>query len=194
MLICPLPLPSWHHVFICKGFPDSSVGKESACNAGDPNSIPGLGRSTGEAISYPLQYSWASLVAQLVKNPPAMQETWVRSLGWEEPLEKGKATHPNILAWRISWAAWSMGLQRVRHGWVIFTFIHLYIYSWKKNVCSFKYNLQFVCSLVQEDKFQYIKLSVMLWTPSSYGFSQGSPAFPALSAVSSTRNTCKNDC
>ena len=74
------------------GFPGSSVGKESTCNAGDPGSIPGLGRSTGEGIGYPLQYSWASLVAQLVKNPPAMWETWVRSLGWENPLEKGTAT------------------------------------------------------------------------------------------------------
>ena len=54
----------------------SSVGKESACNAGDAGSIPGLGRSPGEGIGYPLQYSWASLVAQLVKNPPAMRETW----------------------------------------------------------------------------------------------------------------------
>ena len=63
------------------GFPDSSVGKESACNAGDLGSIPGLGRSPGERIGYPLQYSWASLVAQLVKNPPEMQETWVWSLG-----------------------------------------------------------------------------------------------------------------
>ena len=78
-------------------FPDSSVGKESACNAGDPGSIPGSGRS-GEGIGYPLQYSWASLVAQLVKNLPAMQETWIRSLGWEDPLEKGKATHSSILA------------------------------------------------------------------------------------------------
>ena len=75
------------------GFPDSSVGKESACNAGDPGSIPGLGRSTGEGIGYPLQYSWASLVAQLVKNLPTMRETWVRYLGWEDPLEKGKVTH-----------------------------------------------------------------------------------------------------
>ena len=63
--------------------------------------IPGLGRSTGDGIGYPLQYSWASLVAQLVKNPPAMPETWVRSLGWDDPLEKEKATHPSILAWRI---------------------------------------------------------------------------------------------
>ena len=79
------------------GFPDSSVGKESTCNAGDPSSIPGLGRSPGEGIGYPLQYSWASLIAQLVKIPPIMQETWVKSLGWEDPLEKEKATHSSIL-------------------------------------------------------------------------------------------------
>ena len=73
--------------------PGSSAGKESACNTGDPGSIPESGRSPGEGIGYPLQYSWASPVAQLVKNPPAMWETWVPSLGWEDPLEKGKATH-----------------------------------------------------------------------------------------------------
>ena len=84
-------------------FPDSSVGKESAYNAGDPSLIPELGRSAGEGIGYPLQY-WASLVALLVKNLPAMQETWIRSLGWEDPLEKGKATHSSILACRIPWA------------------------------------------------------------------------------------------
>ena len=82
-------------------FPGSSVGKESACNARDPSSIPGLGRSSGEGIGYPLQYSWGSLVAQLVKNPLAMQETWIRSLGWEDPLEKGMVMHSSILAWRI---------------------------------------------------------------------------------------------
>ena len=80
------------------GFPDSSVGKESACNAGDPGLIPGSGRSTGEGIGYSLQYSWASLVAQLVKNPPSMPETWGRSLDWEDPLEKRKATYSSILA------------------------------------------------------------------------------------------------
>ena len=78
--------------------PGSSVGKESACNAGDPGWIPGSGRSTGERRGYPLQYSWASLVAKLVKNLPAMWETWVQSLGWEELLEKGKATQNTILA------------------------------------------------------------------------------------------------
>ena len=89
------------------GFADSSVGKETACNAEDPVLIPGLGRSAGEGLGYPLQYSWASLVAQLVKNPPAMWETWVWSLGWKDPLEKGTATHSNILAWRIPWTVYS---------------------------------------------------------------------------------------
>ena len=89
---------------IIKGFPNSSVGKESACNAGDLGLIPGSGRSTGEGIGYPLQYSWASPVAQLVRNLPAMQETLVQYLGWDNPLKKGKATHSNILAWRILWS------------------------------------------------------------------------------------------
>ena len=73
------------------------------------------GRSAGEGIDYPLQYSWASLVAQLVMNPPTMRETWVRFLGWEDPLEKGKTTHSSILAWRIPWTIQSMGSQRVGH-------------------------------------------------------------------------------
>ena len=85
------------------GFPDSSAGKESTCNAGDPSSIPGSGRCAGEGTGYLLQYSWASLVARLVKNLPAMWETKVPSLGWEDPLEKGKATHSSILAWSIPW-------------------------------------------------------------------------------------------
>ena len=86
------------------GFPGSPTGKESAYNAGDPGLIPGLGRATGEGVGYPLQYSWVSLVAQLVKNPLVMQETWVQSLGWKDPLEKGKATHSSILAWIIPFA------------------------------------------------------------------------------------------
>ena len=94
-----------------QGFPHSSVGKESTCNAGDPGSIPGLGRSTGEGNDYPLQYSWACLVAQLVKNSLAMWETWVRYLGREDPLEKGKATRSSILAWRIPWTVYSMRSQ-----------------------------------------------------------------------------------
>ena len=98
-------------LFSNRGFPYSSVGKKSARNAGDPGSIPGLGRSPGEGISYSLQYSWTSLVAQLVKNPPAMRETWVRSLDWEDPLEEGMATHSSILAWRIPWTEESGRLQ-----------------------------------------------------------------------------------
>ena len=89
------------------GFLGSSAGKESTCNGRDPSLIPESGRSSGEGIGYPLQYSWASRVAQMVKkkkkkkNPPAMQETWVRSLGWEDPLEKGTASPCSILVWRI---------------------------------------------------------------------------------------------
>ena len=98
---------SWKSIYIgvCQrwrlvalaGFP----GKESACNTGNPSSIPGSGRSPGESIGYALQYSWASLVAQMVKNLPAMQETWVQSLGWEDALEERMAIRSSILAWSI---------------------------------------------------------------------------------------------
>ena len=108
---CSLPGSSVHGIFQARVlewlklfiycFPDSSIGKESLCNAEDPSSIPRSGRSSGEGIGYPFQYCWASLVAQLVKNLSTMQETWVRSLGWEDSLEKGKATDSSILAWRI---------------------------------------------------------------------------------------------
>ena len=81
-----------------QGFPGSSAGKETACNAGDPSLIPGSGRSPGEGIGYLLQHSWASLVAQMVKNPPAMWGTWVLTLGWEDPLEEGKAPTPVFLS------------------------------------------------------------------------------------------------
>ena len=85
------------------GFPGSSAGKESTCNAGDPILIPGLGRSAGEAIGCQLQY-WASLVAQLVKNLPAMRETWVQSLDWEDLLEK-------------KWQPTPVFLPGKSHGW-----------------------------------------------------------------------------
>jgi len=71
-----------------------------------------LGRSPGERMGYPLQYAWASLVAQQVKDPPTMLETWVQSLGWEDPLEKGKTIHSSILAWRIPWTVQSMDSER----------------------------------------------------------------------------------
>ena len=94
-------------------FPYRSLGKESVCNVGDPGSTPGSGRSAGKGISYPLQYSCVPFVAQLVKNLSTVWETWVWSLGWEDPLEKGKATHSSIGTWII---------HRVGHDWVIFTF------------------------------------------------------------------------
>ena len=78
-----------------------SAGKESACNSGDLGSIPESRRSPGEGIGYPLQYSWASLVVQLVKNLPAMWETWVWSWSWKDLLEKATAIHSSSLAWRI---------------------------------------------------------------------------------------------
>ena len=89
------------------GFPDSSVGKESTCSAGDLGLIPGSEKFPGGGIGYPLQYSWASLLfpqfLYMVKKLPAMLETWVRSLVWEDSLEKGEATHSSILTWRIKW-------------------------------------------------------------------------------------------
>ena len=99
----------------------------SACNAGFLGSIPGSGRSAGEGIGYTLQYFGASLVAQLIKNLPAMRETWVQSLGWDDPLEKGKTTHSSILAWRIrglySPRPWS---RRVGHDRETFTSLGSY--------------------------------------------------------------------
>ena len=107
------------------GFPGRSAGKESACNAGDSGLIQRSGRSPGEGIGYLLLFSWASLVAQLVKNLPAMQETCVWSLDWEDPLGKGRATHSSILTWRIPWTVELMGSQRVRHDWATFAFQRL---------------------------------------------------------------------
>ena len=83
------------------GFPGSPADKESACNAGDTGSIPGSGSSPGEGVGYPLQYSLAFLAAQTVKNLSAMQETWVQSLGGEDPLEEGMATHSSVLGQKI---------------------------------------------------------------------------------------------
>ena len=105
-----------------EGFPHSSDGKESNCNAGDPGLIPGLGRSLGKGIGYPLQFSWASLVVQVVKNLPAMWETWIQSLGWEDPWRKAWQPTPvfsgfpvvqlvkNPLAMRKTWI-WPLGWE-----------------------------------------------------------------------------------
>ena len=100
-------------------FTGSSAGKEYVCHAGDPGSIPGSGRSPGERIGYPLQYSWASLVAQMVKNLPAMWETWVPSLGLKDPLEEGMTTHSSILALRSPMAtgAWQATVHGIAKSW-----------------------------------------------------------------------------
>ena len=101
------------------GLPGDSVSKESPCNAGDLGSISGLGKSPGGGHGNPLQYSWASLVAQTVKNPPAMREIQVQSLGQEDPLEEGMATHSIILAWRIPMdrGAWRAMVHGATKSW-----------------------------------------------------------------------------
>ena len=96
---------------ILEGFAVSSAGKESTCNAGDPSLVLGLARSAEEGIGYPPQYPWTSLMTQVVKNPPALRETWVQPLSWEDPLVKGTATHCNILVWRISWTVHPWGCK-----------------------------------------------------------------------------------
>ena len=115
----------FHPVSRLLAFPPNhfSVGKESACNAGDPSSIPGWGRSAGEGIGYPLQYSWASLVAQLVKKLSEMWDTWVWSLGWEDPLKKGKATYSSILAWV------DCIIHGVTKSWTWLSYLHFHFHS-----------------------------------------------------------------
>ena len=119
---CSMSGMNWGTAGSLLGFPGSSAGKESACNAGDLGLSPGSGRFPGEGIGYPLQYYWASLVAQTVKNPPAMQETLVQPLGWEDPLEEDMASHSNILAWRIpmdrgAWWATVCGVAKSQTRW-----------------------------------------------------------------------------
>ena len=118
LLICWLLL--WQNIYNIKDFPNSSVGKESVCNAGDPGLIPGSGRSAGEGIGYPLQYSWASLVAQLVKNLPAKRpgfDPWAGKIPWR------KERPPSPVFWPREFHVF-MGLQRVGHDWATFTFTH----------------------------------------------------------------------
>ena len=109
----------WHLLFIL-GFPGNSAGKESACNAGTLiRSIPGSGRAPREGIGYPVQYSWASLVAQTVQNPPAIQETWVQSLSWKDSPGGGHGNHSSILVWRIPMdrGAWQAAVHGVAKTW-----------------------------------------------------------------------------
>ena len=103
-------------VFVYVGFPGGSAGEESTCNVGDPGSIPGLGRSAGDGIGYPLQYSWASLVAQLVKNPPAVWETWVGKIPWRRAWQPTPVFWPGESPWTEEPdGLQSMGLQKVGH-------------------------------------------------------------------------------
>ena len=101
------------------GFLGSSADNESACSTGDHSSIPGFGRSPEEGINYPIQYSWASLMAQMVKNPSAFWETWVQALSWEDPLEEDMATHSSVLAWRIprNRGAWRAPVRGIAKSW-----------------------------------------------------------------------------
>ena len=98
-----LSIYSFRYCFTNMGFPESSVGKESACNAGYPGSIPGSGRFAKEGISSPLQYSWVSLSGSAAKESACNARDLGSILGCEDPLEKGTATHSSILAWRIPW-------------------------------------------------------------------------------------------
>ena len=112
--------------FVFLDFPDSSAGEESACNTGDPSSIPGSRSSPGEGIGFPLQYSWASLVAQMEKNPPTIWETWVYP--WVGKIHGRRAWQPipvflpGEFQDRRAWLTTAHGLQRVRHDWATFTF------------------------------------------------------------------------
>ena len=163
------------------GFPGSSAGKESTCNSRDPSSIPGSRRSAREGIGYPLQCTWASLVAQMVKHLPTMQETWVWFLGGEDPQEKEMATRSSILAWRIPWTEepgelQSTGSQRVGHDWVTNT--HTYnlnchpslasqVAHWVKNSPAMQKTQETqVPSLSQEDPLEKgiaTHSSILVW-------------------------------
>ena len=144
------------------GFPGSLAGKESTYNAGDSNSISGSGSSPGEGIDYPLQYSWAFLVAQMVKNPSTMWKTSVWSLGWEDPLEEGMATHYSILCAHfsstyigqkigemfLSRVPWKWNL-RYRDGWGFFLSVILIQFSFFNHVT--------VLHILKEDKKANLK-------------------------------------
>ena len=110
-----------YYLILQRVFPDSSVGKESTCNAGDRGSIPRSGRSAGEGIGCPLQYSWASLVAQLIQNPPAMQATWVQSLGWEDPWRRERL--PTPVFWSGEFHGLVHGITKSQTGLSDFHFI-----------------------------------------------------------------------
>ena len=118
------------------GFSHSSVGKESACNARDPSSIPGLGRSAGEGKGYPLQYSWVSLVAQRVCNLPAMWETWVWSLGSEDSWRKERLPIPVFWPGEFHGLYSPWGLKETGYDWATLTFHFQYLGYLQNYYCS----------------------------------------------------------
>ena len=124
------PLLVFNKGYISMGFPDSSVGKESACNEGDPSSSPGLGRSAGEGKGYPLQYSWVSLVAQLVKNSACNVGDLGSIPGLGRSPGEGKATHSSILVWRIPWGT----VLGVPKSWIQLSNFHFHIYMQETSV------------------------------------------------------------
>ena len=141
LLFSPTSIAWLSPLYPSLGFPDSSVGKESACNAGDPGSIPGSGRSSREGISYPIQCSWISLVAQLIKNPPATSKTWVWSLGWEKSPEEGKGYPLQYSCLENSMDCIAHGVARsqtrLSHFHLHFTSPHTQFYSvWGKTCLS----------------------------------------------------------
>ena len=160
------------------GFPCGLAAKESTCNVGDPGLIPGSGRSTGEGIGYPLQYSWASLVAHLVKNPPAMWETWVWSLDWEDSLDKGKAIHSSILAWRLmDCIIHGMAKSQTRLSDFQFHFQMIYLQNYLKPKLKFRWNLSQIPEL-------YLHNLAWFWIPYPEFFQQSGKLWLGISANS----------
>ena len=120
LFVSDTPIMLKYFFISCENFGDViQFDSSQASHAGDHGSIPGLERSPREGIGYPLQFSWASLVAQMVKNLSAVWETWVRSLGWEDPLEECVASHSSMLAWRIPMdrGAWRATVHEVAQSW-----------------------------------------------------------------------------
>ena len=155
------PCKHWFllHALSFEGFPGRSLGKESTDNAGDPGLIPGSGRSPGEGVGYLLQYSWASLVAQLVKNPRTMQGAWVRFLDWENLLEEGRATYSSILAWKIPMerGAWHVVVHGVAKSW-----------TWLSNKAQHSTSvLECMFSFLVISKHFMISLWFLLWSVST---------------------------
>ena len=143
----------------------AQLGENQQCRRPRFNST--VGKS---GIGYPLQYSWVSLVAQLVKIPPAMWETWVKFLSWEDPPKQGMATHSSILAWRIPWTGWYIGLQRVRHDWAThFTsLLHHHLWKWRRvpgpGILAHFWWTSFHLSQYSSPHWKYVESHIMLFT------------------------------